>query len=166
MKIKMPAHRLILDDVFEQPFKLIAIHSSVEEYKLAFLLNKHLGLRLSRSSKDVDFQIKDLKVLFALYTFEDIQKYCNYFLVSNFSKGELISNGNLNSLFQDEQVAFKKMYLLPEFKQVDFFLKIEEESTSLSEKLLLNKIKKIPQVSTAYAIDFHQIKSKENLIFD
>ena len=166
MKIKMPAHRLILDDVFEQPFKLIAIHSSVEEYKLAFLLNKHLGLRLSRSSNDVDFQIQDLKVLFALYTFEDLQKYCNYFLVSNFSKGEMISDENPNSLFQDEQVAFKKMYLLPEFKQVDFFLKIEEESTSLSESLLLSKIKKIPQVSTAYAIDFHQIKSKENLIFD
>ena len=166
MKIKMPAHRLILDDVFEQPFKLIAIHSSVEEYKLAFLLNKHLGLRLARSSKDVDFQIQDLKVLFALYTFEDIQKYCKYFLVSNYSKGEPVANVDSIGLFRDEQLSFKKRYFMPEFKQVDFFLKIEEESNPLSEKMLLEKIKNIPQVSTAYGIDFHQIKSKENLIFD
>lgn len=162
----MPAHRLILDDVFEQPFKLIAIHSSVEEYKLAFLLNKHLELRLARSPKDVDFQLKDFKILFALYTFEDVQKYCKYFLISNFSKGEPVSSFDANSLFRDEKLSFKKMYLLPEFKQVDFFLKIEEESAPLSEQLLLNKIKEIPQVSTAYGIDFHQIKSKENLIFD
>ena len=166
MKIKMPAHRLILDDVFEQPFKLIAIHSSVEEYKLAFLLNKHLGLRLSRASQDVDFRIRNLKVLFALYQFEDIQKYCKYFLVSNFSKGETALDKESRGLFRDEQFSFEKMYFLPEFKKVDFFLKIEEESNPVSEKLLLNKIKEIPQVSTAYGIDFHQIKSKENLIFD
>lgn len=162
----MPAHKLVLDEVFEQPFKLIAIHSSVEEFRLAFQLNKYLDLRLSRSRQDIDFQMEDLKVLFALYEFEDLQKYCRYFLVSNVSKGELASNASQNSLFGDEEPAFKKLYLMPEFKQVDFFLKIEEESEMLSEKVLLKKIKEIPQVSTAYSIDFHQIKSKENLIFD
>ena len=162
----MPAHKLILDDVFEQPFKLIAIHSSVEEYKLAFLLNKHLDLRLTRSRRDVDFQLKTTKVLFALYSFEDLHRYCNYFLISNVSKGEFVPTADTGGLFQDEEVIFKKMHLLPEFKQADFFLKIEEESTPLSEQLLLKKIKEIPQISTAYGIQFHQIKSKENLIFD
>ncbi|GAB2761903.1 IPExxxVDY family protein [Salinimicrobium soli] len=162
----MPAHKLVLDEVFEQPFKLIAIHSSVEEFRLAFQLNKYLDLRLSRSRQDIDFQMEDLKVLFALYEFEDLQKYCRYFLVSNVSKGELASNASQNSFFGYEEPAFKKLYLMPEFKQVDFFLKIEEESEMLSEKVLLKKIKEIPQVSTAYSIDFHQIKSKENLIFD
>jgi hypothetical protein len=110
--------------------------------------------------------MEGLQVLFALYEFEDHQKYCKYFLVSNIAKGELISSTGQNSLFGEEQSAFKKLYLMPEFKQVDFFLKIEDESESISDKVLLRKIKEIPQVSTAYSIDFHQIKSKENLIFD
>jgi hypothetical protein len=165
MKINMPAHKLVLDEVFEQPYKLLAIHSSIEEFRLAFQLNKYLDLRLSRSRQDIDLQMEDLKVLFALYEFEDHQKYLKYYLVSNISKGELISNAGQNSLFGEEP-GFKKLFLMPEFKQVDFFLKIEDELESVSEKILLKKIKEIPQVSTAYSIDFHQIKSKENLIFD
>lgn len=166
MKISMPAHKLVLDEVFEKPFRLLAIHSSIEEYKLAFLLNKHLELRLVRSRRDVDFQVGALQVLFALYSFEDLQKYRNYHLVSNIAKGEQVRREATNSLFGEEQVAFQKFYLLPEFKKVDFFLKIEEESNPVSEEQLLKQIKEIPQISTAYSIDFHQIKSKENLIFD
>ncbi len=162
----MPAHKLVLDEVFEEAYKLIAIHCSVEEYKLAFLLNKHLNLRLARSSKDIDFHIKGEHVLFALYKFEDQFKYCDYYLVSNISKAEDLSTANPNSLFGEKERTIKKSYLLPEFKNVDFFLKIEEETDGISEKLLLEKIKEIPQVSLAYSIDHEQIKSKENLIFD
>ena len=162
----MPAHRLVLDEVFEEAYKLIAIHCSVEEYKLAYLLNKHLNLRLARSRKDIDFQIQGAHVLFALYSFEDQFKYCDYYLVSNISKAEGKSTASPNSLFGEKEVTLKKSYLLPEFKKVDFFLKIEEEISGISEKLLLEKIKEIPQVSMAYSIDNQQIKSKENLIFD
>lgn len=162
----MPAHKLVLDEVFDEAYKLIAIHCSVEEYKLAFLLNKHLNLRLSRSRKDIDFQIKGMGILFALYKFEDLPKYCTYYLVSNVSKAEFRSAANSNSLFGEKELTLKKNYLLPEFKKVDFFLKIEEEINGVSEKLLLEKIKEIPQVSLAYSIEYHQIKSKENLIFD
>ena len=162
----MPAHKLVLDEVFDEDYKLIAIHCSVEEYKLAFLLNKHLNLRLSRSRKDIDFQIKGMHILFALYAFEDLLKYCTYYLVSNVSKVEFKSTAGSNSLFGEKELSLKKSYLLPEFKKVDFFLKIEEEIDGVSEKLLLEKIKEIPQVSLAYSIECDQIKSKENLIFD
>lgn len=162
----MPAHKLVLDEVFDESYKLIAIHCSVEEYKLAFLLNKYLNLKLARSRKDIDFQIEGLRILFALYTYEDQLKYCTFSLVSNVSKAELKANTNSNSLFGLKETTLKKSYLLPEFKKVDFFLKIEEEIESVSEKLLLEKIKEIPQVSLAYSIEDHQIKSKENLIFD
>ena len=57
------------------------------------------------------------------------------------------------------------MFLLPEFKKVDYFLKIEktEETMDIKEiQLLLNTIENI---STAYSVDTHKIKSKNNLIF-
>ena len=162
----MPAHKLVLDEVFEQPYKLIAIHSSVEDYRLAYLLNKHLNLRLARSPKDIDLHKNEEHMLFTHFIYEDEQKYCSYHLVSNISRSEAVSGSGENSLFSGEQLAVKKSYLLPEFKQVEFFLKIEDEMDSLSEKLLISKILEIQQVSTAYAIDFDRIKTKENLIFD
>ena len=162
----MPAHKLILDDVFEQPFKLLAVHASIEDYRLAFMFNKYLNLRLARMSKDIDFQNGELRILFAHYAFEDKQNYCHYHLVSNMARGETGSALYPNSLFEGEQSVYQKAFLLPEFKQVDYFLKIEDETDAVSEKLLLEKVKEIPQVSTAYAIAFHQIKSKENLIFE
>lgn len=162
----MPAHKLVLDDVFEEAYKLIAIHASVEEFKLAFLLNKHLELRLARSRKDIDFQMEGIRILFALYSYEDHQKYCDFYLVSNISKAEYQSTAESNSLFGENETTLKKGYLLPEFKKVDFFLKIEEETDTISEKLFLEKIREIPQVSLAYSIDHEKIKSKENLIFN
>lgn len=162
----MPAHKLVLDEVFEQPYKLIAIHSSEEDYKLAYLLNKHLNLRLARTPKDIDLYIEAEHIFFAHFIYEDQQKYCTYHLVSNVSRKEAMSGSGENSLFIEEQLAVKKSYLLPEFKQVEFLIKIEDEMDTVSEKLLVSKLLDIPQVSTAYAIDFDRIKTKGNLIFD
>lgn len=162
----MPAHKLVLDEVFEQPYKLIAIHSSVEDFKLAYLLNKHLNLRLTRTPKDIDLHMEAEHVLFAHFLYEDQQKYCTYHLVSNISRREAMSGSGEDSLFFGEQLAVKKSYLLPEFKQVEFLVKIEDELDAVSEKLLISRILEIQQISTAYAIDFDRIKTKENLIFD
>ena len=164
----MLAHKLVLDAVVDQPFKLVAIHCSIEEYKLAFLLNKHLDLRLSRARNDIDLHIKSVRALFALYKYNDHQKYCNYFLVSNKSKGQTKqAEAGFGSLFGEEEMASKTTHLLPEYAKVDFFLKLEEEESDLvSEVLLLDKIKEIPQIATAYSIETEKIKSKENLIFD
>ncbi|WP_029038082.1 IPExxxVDY family protein [Salinimicrobium xinjiangense] len=162
----MPAHKLVLDEVFEQPYKLIAIHSQVEEYKLAYLLNKHLNLRLARSPREIDLCAGAENILFAHFVYEDQKKDCRYHLVSNIAKREEISGVGENSLFMGEHVAVKKSFLLPEFKQVDFFVKIEDELEWVNERLLISLILEIPQISTAYAIDFDRIKTKENLIFD
>lgn len=163
----MLAHKLVLDAVVDQPFKLIAIHCSVEEYKLAFLLNKHLDLHLSRARNDIDLHIKSVRAIFALYKFEDRQKYCGYFLISNKFKGQSKqTTAGFGSLFGEEEMASETTHLLPEYSKVDFFLKIEDESDFVSEVLLLDRIKQIPQIATAYSIETEKIKSKENLIFD
>ncbi len=161
----MPAHKLVLNDVFEQPYKLIAIHSSVEEYKLAYLLNKHLNLNLARMPKDIDLHKGKESNYFSHFIFEDLQKDCTYHLVSNIARQEGRSGLDVNSLFGDH-LAVKKSILLPEFRQVDFLVKIEDELDTVSLKMLTSGIMTIPHISTAYAIDFHHIKNKENLIFD
>ena len=55
--------------------------------------------------------------------------------------------------------------LLPEYKNVDCFLKIESSSEDVNIKKLLSEINQINQIVTAYQIEVTQIKSIENLIF-
>ena len=161
----MPAPKIVLDEVFEEPFVLFAIHSSLEDYRLAYVLNRQLGLRLTRCRKDVDLQEKGTKSLFPLYSFENLQMYCHFYLVSNVSRTRISSEERMDSLFGKEE-SFKKAFLLPEFSTVDFLLKVEGDFPPENEADLLPKIKEIAQVSTAYIIGDHKIKSKENLIFD
>ena len=161
----MLAHKLVLED-FDSPFKLIAIHCSSEEYKLAFLLNRHLNLKLARTRKDHDYTTKVVRAEFALYRYNKEKEYCDYFLISNKFRVESRSTSAAGSLFGEETLDSNLIYLLPQYRNIDFLLKIEGENELVSEKILLAKIKEIPQVSTAYSIDTDNLKFKENLIFD
>ena len=58
-----------------------------------------------------------------------------------------------------------KNYLIPEKKKIDFFIKIVEDIPSEEIQKLVNKIKNINQVITAYTIDTNTLKSKDILIF-
>lgn len=160
----MAVHKLILDDVFEEAlYTLIAIHCTVEDYRLAYLLNNHLGIHLTRKSADLDFNKG--KSTFSIFEWEDNKQQTVWNLVVNVCKKETEQPVNSNSLFSTESKIVQKSYLVPEYKQVNYFLKIDNEFSTKREKQIINNILKIPQVSTAYLIDANQLKSKNNLIF-
>jgi hypothetical protein len=70
------------------------------------------------------------------------------------------------NLFLDTQVEIAtRVYLLPEFKKVDYFLKIEHQDHFNVRAEVLDKINGIPQISAVYLVDSAKIKSKNNLIF-
>lgn len=159
----MALHKLLVDDFYDASFSLLAIHCRLEDYRLAFLLNKYLHLKLERKPEDVDY--KYFASTYAIYEWEDEALYTTWNLVSNICKKEedsLLSNG---SLFNNKEKVLNTYYLLPEFKKVDFLVKITNENRNFNEKLILDQIQEIPQIITAYSIDAEQIKSKDNLIF-
>lgn len=162
----MQAHKMLLDDVEEADFKLIAIYANLEPYKMAFLLNRFLDLKLKRSRFDVDFNHKDIQAMYALFTYKDLANYRDYCLVSNKFKGESRKILNTGSLFLEEEVRPLEVNLIPQYKKVDFFLKIEENIEDQLVHQLVNLIGRIPQVQAAYKIHVDQLKSKQNLIFE
>jgi hypothetical protein len=160
----MAVHKLILDDVFDEvDCTLIAIHCTIEDYRLAYLLNKHLGISLIRKSSDLDYS--EGKCAFSIFDWEDPKQLVNWSLVSNVYKKEVYQSSNQKSLFDTQQKITKTTYLVPEYKAVNYFLKIENEFNLSEEKNILNKIITIPQIATAFSIDISQLKSKDNLIF-
>ncbi|MCB4798168.1 IPExxxVDY family protein [Neotamlana laminarinivorans] len=160
----MAVHKLILDDAFsEAQFTLIAIHCNLEDYRLAYLLNKNLSISLIR--KPSDLQFNKGAVSYSIYNWDDENQQVAWHLVSNLCKTEVLQDLDLNSLFKNQQKVIKSSYLLPEFKTVNYFLKIDFEFSAAKLKLLVNNILKIPHIATAYGINMNDIKSKDNLIF-
>ena len=163
----MANHKLILEDNFQEEFSLIAIHCSEEPYKMAYMLNKHMSLRLSRKKLDVDFSSQGLDISFPLFEYEDELSYIIYNLVSNKNKSLTAKFQSSGGLFSD--VSSEKTittFLLKEFKNVDYFIKIQSDYEKVSTRKLISTINEIEQVISAYTIESEKIKSKNNLIFN
>ncbi len=163
----MAIHKLVLEDDFSNEFSLIAIHCSEEAYKMAYMLNKHVPLRLVRKPLDIDFSNNGLVVTFPIFEYEDEMTYNTYNLVSNKSKSLFAKVHSSGGLF-DEITSEKTIttFLLNEFKKVDYFLKIHSDYEKVPTRNLISAINEIEQVISAYSIDTEKIKSKHNLIFN
>lgn len=160
----MAIHKLILDDDFaEAEYTLIAIHCNIEDYRLAYLLNKNLGLSLTRKKSDLKFNKGT--ITYPIYNWDDEKQQVSWHLVSNICKTETVRDADVNSLFHNQQKVIKTTFLLPEHKSVNYFLKIDFEFSNNKQKILLNNILNISQIATAYSVSANQIKTKEHLIF-
>lgn len=161
----MAVHKLILDDVFDQTrYTLIAIHCTIEDYRLAYLINNKLGINLKRKPCDLDFNKG--KSSFSIFDWEDKKQLVTWTLVSNICTKEVYQEAKTQSLFNLENIVTKKFNLVPEKKQVNYFLKIDNDLNEKQEKYITTSMLNIPQIATAYSIDASQLKSKDNLIFN
>jgi hypothetical protein len=135
-------------DIRSEPviFSLIGISCHVKDYRISFLLNKHLGYEF--------LKIEDLKLTlnnkkdpaeFSLYYYSNEDYFNSYYLLANRSQ---------------------ELVLAPEIKQVDFLLIVEGEFKKAQKDKLIKLIRNIPNVLTAYEIKFTEIKNYETLLND
>ncbi|MBC5840324.1 MAG: IPExxxVDY family protein [Flavobacteriaceae bacterium] len=162
----MATHKLDLGDFDDIDYYLIAIHTSLEDYRLAYFINQQLPINLSKSKEEVQINIKEGETNFSRFYYYDTENAVSWNLIQN--KNEVLQKkiDTTQNLFSNVCMEIStKVYLLPEFKKADYFLKIEnteETMNALKIKTLLNKIESI---STVYSVDTNKIKSKNNLIF-
>ena len=148
----MVIHKLDLDDFIECDFELLAIHSTLASYRMAYLLNRVL---------DVNFKNVDKLHNFDFFEYEDVNNQILWNLIAN--KGYLKEESMENTATLFSTTAKTRAYLIPEYKKVDFFIKIEKGTFDVQN--IMTKINTIPQIITTFAIDFESLKSKNNLIF-
>ena len=159
----MALHKLQVDDFYDDSYKLIAIHCRLEDYRLAYLLNKHLGLKLKRKDKDLDF--KYLESSYSIFEWDNETEYVMWNLISNVCKKEEDSLYSTGTLFNDSEKVLKTFHLISEYKKVDYFIKISDEIDNVNENFILTKLQAIPQIITSYTVNPLKIKSKDHLIF-
>ena len=161
----MAIHKLHLEEFDEIDYQLIAIHSSLEDYRLAYYINQNLQINLKKENCNIQISNKEGETQFTRFVFED-SKDIAWNLVQNKNDVFVPSQNSNQGLFAETNNKFStKIYLIPEFKKVDYFLKIENGEVNIDLSKITNCIKKIERVSTVYAVEVEKIKSKNNLIF-
>ena len=146
----------ILDEIDENEFSLIAIHSSCEAYFMAFLLNLKCNCRFIRSIKRKGVAQKD-------FPFEDYEwiDLVNGIEIRLFSNRILIFKNEIQkgiSLFDVPET--KELYLVQDLKEVDYIVKID---SGIEANMMIKKIESIDQISYLYLIDQSRLSIDPNL---
>ena len=98
----------------------IAIHTPLEAYQLAFYINKQNKILLERKKKDL--KNKKRQGVFPFFEWEDLLSDRRCQLISNkFIRESSNTYAKSYSLFQLPER--NEVYLISDFKQVDFFIK-------------------------------------------
>jgi hypothetical protein len=162
----MAVHKLHLEEFDEIDYQLIAIHSPLEDYRLAYFINQNLPVNLKKCHGNIHISNKEGETQFTRFIFEDEEKDVCWSLIQNHNDTVVTSNSENQGLFANSNTNFStKIYLIPEFKRVDYFLKIENADALINISSITDLIKKIDRVSTVYPVQVEKIKSKNNLIF-
>lgn len=121
-------------------FVVFAIVSHINDYQLSWEINKILNIDLKRSK---NFELIDSKSAriqsFSLFQFSDTDLHISYSLVTNKSE-----NG----------------FLLKEFGTIDFFLKVEGNVDNEYQRVLIEKLYSISDVSMATLVNHDWLKQK------
>jgi len=147
---------------FPENYHLIAIHSDLDEYRLAFFLNKKLNINLKRKREDIYFTDQDAN--YSSYEFLDKVKFLKWIFFSN--KSLVLENSmdqNIN-LFNNDNLVKNETVLLSNHKFVDYFLIIENIADRTYLQKILKKISEIRGIITSFITE-KKLDNKENLIF-
>jgi hypothetical protein len=163
----MAIHKLDLGEFDEIDYHLVAIHTSLEDYRLAYFINQKLPINLGRNKNEIQINIKEGETKFSRFYYHDIEKGISWNLIQNKNEVLQIKNDKRqNNLFSNIIMEVStKVYLLPEFKKADYFLKIENLADDLNVTDIQTILNTIDSISTAYTVETNKIKSKNNLIF-
>ncbi|MGV9002696.1 IPExxxVDY family protein [Flavobacterium sp.] len=162
----MVTYRVLSEEFDEVDYQLIAIHTTIEDFRLAYFINKNLIINLSKDPEDLSIHENNKEIYFSRFNFKDDENSISWDLIQNKSHDDQSSATLSTGLFADTiSKVSTKTYLIPEFKTVDYFLKVDKEFTEQELIETIFKLKEIQNVSTVYSIDAEKIKSKNNLIF-
>lgn len=153
-------HKLNLNQ-FSDNYYTVAIHSNLDEYRLAFFLNEKLNISLKRKYNDINLNHNEAS--YSIYDYLDEGMFLNWVFFSNKS---LVIDKTTNeslSLFNQESFVQNETNLINQPKGVDYFLVIENVKNKIYVEKVLRKISEIKEVITSFISD-KKLENKENLI--
>jgi hypothetical protein len=138
-------NRKFLKFEIDLDFVLIAVTTSLKDYRICYLINKNLSFNFTKSADlEVDIQQSAGPVYFSLYQdYWEASETDFYFIANKGTEG----------------------YLIPEMRKTDYFLMIKNYIDDTELDSLVFSLNKIPEIVAAVKIDPKKLKSRENLLF-
>lgn len=157
----MTVHKLS-EDFYEFNYSLIAIHSSLESYRLAYFLNGCLGLQMKRLQQDL---VLYKETAFPVYEWVDPLQEVQWSLLVNKVQIAVEHKVPALNMFGGGEML-QTQWVVPEYSGADYLFKVDnQEGKYPYVRKILGQIKTLPQVITAYELEPEQLRSKNNLIF-
>ena len=153
-------HKLNLNQ-FSDNYYTVAIHSNLDEYRLAFFLNKKLNISLKRKYNDISLNHNEAS--YSIYDYLDEGMFLHWVFFSNKSLVIDKTTNEALSLFNQESFVQNETNLINQPKGVDYFLVIENVKNKIYVEKVLRKILEIREVITSFISD-KKLENKENLI--
>ncbi len=158
-------YKLLIDDFDEINYSLIAIHTALEDYRLAYFINKYLSINLSKSKDEILINTEDGETFFTRFDFEDFKNGVLWSLIQNENEIIIKKDADFGIFANIVQEIPKKVHLLPDFKKVNYLLKINNAEIYIDLLKTTEILNTIDRISTVYIVDLNKIKNKNNLIF-
>lgn len=160
--MKKKVHQLSVEDTFDDSFRLFAIFSDEEDYRLAYLLNIHLNLYFKKAYPITE-PISGEK--FSFFEYKDATHYRNWFLLQNWVVQQAISKEQVGLFDTTEILSEKKVWFFNEWKKARFILKIESDEEDEFFQKTTQKLKNIAQIYTIEKIEPTKLNPKKLMFF-
>lgn len=140
---------LHLDIEYDFSFALFGVVASCRDYKMAWSLNRLLGLNLTRQ-RDLCYEMTDRHKMY----------------ISHFEHNDLHSTVRLFRNKALGTLTAKMPFLLPDVKEYDYILQITGALQQyLHPQELLNRLQSLPLIQYSKQFDPLTLKYKEHLLF-
>jgi len=141
----MILNRKFLKFEIDLDFVLIAVTTSLKDYRICYLINKFLNYNFVKMPDlQVEIHPGETPVQFSMYHYNSGENGTDSYFIAN--KGT-------------------EGYLVPEMRRADYFFMIRNYIDENELDSLISLLNKIPEVVAAVKIDPKKIKSRENLLF-
>ena len=144
----LPMRKTKLQSEISFDFELFGLICAEKGYKLAWLINQALKIRLVKHQDiEVEF-VGNEKLLIA-----------NFLSETDHTSIRLLKNRSIQS------EGAGPLYLLPELANFDYFILTRGFDEQFPEHFIRNNLQPVTQISFIQQLDIHKIKSRYNLLF-
>ena len=141
---QMKKSKLIVEHLYE--FELLGFVAPVKDYKIAWIVNTCLDLKLAKiEDYELEF-INGSKLCVSQYKFEKENGFI-----------QLLKN---KSFIHDTN----SLYLIPELKIFDYFLLVQDFTSEVDINDYIDRLSSNALIQNVVKLDIDKIKSKENLL--
>lgn len=140
----MKKTRLLIEHQYD--FDLLGLVAPVKDYKMAWLLNHSLGIRLIKSD---DFELE--------FVNQPLLKISQYMDQKEHGYTQLLKNRSFAG-------GVNAMYLVPELRFMDYFLLVQDHTFELNINAYIEQLSQVRYIQNVVKLDVNKLKSKDNLL--